>query len=129
MKSLLKSSFLLIGLILIKICYEIINNIPGGINSSTNYDVEVDDEEFNTEKTISKIMNEIKDRKKRRYPSENEMMKVNQRCWKHLRIALVVCFQVNWVEIVIVKKCNLVEIQPVIFFKGDEKPNKLLIET
>jgi hemerythrin len=46
----------------------------------TNYDVEVDDEEFNTEKTISKIMNEIKDRKKKHYPSENEMMKVNQRC-------------------------------------------------
>jgi hypothetical protein len=106
--------------------------MSGAINSSNNCgvemnidDIEIYDEELNNEEKISKIMNEIKDSKKRRYPSKN-----NESEPKILKESSISPNRADTSELMenSHRKVNLVKIQPVIFFLVDEKPNKLLIE-
>jgi hypothetical protein len=110
--------------------------MSGSINSSNNSgvemnidDIEIDVEELNTEETISKIMNEIKDSKKRRYPSENnesEPKVLKESSNSPNRAATSELSQL--VATSIKSSHRTTKIEPVIFFKVHEKPVKNLIE-
>jgi hypothetical protein len=110
--------------------------MSSGINSSNNCgvemitdNIEIDDEELSNEETISKIMNEIKDSKKRKHSSENnesEPKLLREFSISPNRAATSELSQP--VSTSIKSSHRTIKIEPVIFFKVHEKPVKNLIE-